>query len=369
MNYSNKYIREYLALWSISGIGSVNARKIIAYAGGIEQVFKLKSKDLKQIPGVGNRLLKAFAAEKHFIAADNAMEFSQKFNVAIHSFFDEDYPYRLKQCEDSPLILFTKGKPIETNRKYISIVGTRNATPRGSDFCGKIIKNLKEQGHDVVIVSGLAFGIDIAAHKAAVEQGVSTYGILAHGLDTIYPKIHRDTATKMLDKGGLITEFLPGIFPDKTNFVRRNRIIAGLCDALIVVESDIKGGSLLSADMANSYSRDVFAVPGRLTDKYSLGCNNLIKTNRAALLESVSDIEYILGWDKKEKVIQKQLFVDLKPDEQIIYDLFKDDDELNIDLISRKSNFSMSKVSALLLQMEFAGLIKCLPGKVFARQN
>lgn len=345
----------------------MNARKIIAYAGGIEKVFKLSSKELVQIPGVGGRLLKEFLSKKHYAYADNALEFAEKYKVDLLTFFDEEYPFRLKQCDDAPLILFAKGQAIKTERKYISIVGTRKSTNRGDDFCDKLVSDFKEQGHDVVIVSGLAFGIDIAAHKAALKYGVPTIGVLAHGLDTIYPTKHRDTAMQMLEQGALVTEFMPGMFADKTNFVRRNRIIAGLCDALVVVESDVKGGSLHSAGMANSYSRDVFAVPGRLNDKYSAGCNNLIKTNQASLIQSVSDIEYLLGWDKKDKPMQKQLFVELTAEEQLIYDLLADNVELNIDTICRQSGLSMPKTSALLLQMEFNNLLKCLPGKVFVK--
>lgn len=362
-----KHIRDYLALWAIPRIGSINSRKLIAYAKGIENVFKLSRKDLLNIPGFGNRIVEDILSKKQFEIADKELEFIEKFDIKITTYFDEDYPYRLKQSEDCPLLYFSKGQVIPDDRKYLSIVGTRNATLRGIEFCETLVHDLKERGHDVAIVSGLAFGIDIAAHKAAVKENLPTIGVLAHGLEQIYPAKHRDTATQMLEKGAVISEFFSSMFPDKNNFIRRNRIIAGLSDATIVVESDIKGGSLVTADIANSYSRDVFAVPGRLGDKYSLGTNNLIKTNRASLLESVKDIEYLLGWDNKEVPKQKQLFVQLTDEEEKLMQVFEDNEEINIDAICRLSGYTMAKVSAMLLNLEFSGVVKCLPGKIFVR--
>lgn len=364
---ANKYIRDYIALWSIPRMGSVNSRKLIAYAKGIENVFHLKRKDLLQIPGFGEQIVQDVLADRHFKVADDELEFIEKYKVNVCTFFDDEYPFRLKQSEDCPLLYFSKGQAIPNDRKYISIVGTRNATARGIDFCNTLIKDFKDRGHDVAIVSGLAYGIDIAAHKAAVENQLPTIGVMAHGLDRIYPPEHRNTATKMLEQGTILSEFFSGMFPDKNNFIRRNRIIAGLSDATIVIESDIKGGSLITADIANSYSRDVFAVPGRVGDKYSLGCNKLIKINRAALLESVNDIEYLLGWDKKAPSIQKQLFVELNTEETQLMSAFSDTEELNIDSICRASGLTMAKVSSLLLTLEFAGVVKCLPGKVFVK--
>ncbi len=363
----NPNIRDYLALMAISRIGSVNSRKLIAYAKGIENVFKLSRKDLLNIPGFGNQIVEQILGDEHFRLADSELEFIEKYKIKATTFFDDNYPYRLKQSDDCPLLFFSKGQPITDNRKYLSIVGTRNATQRGVDYCNKLIRELKESGHDVVIVSGLAFGIDIAAHKAALKEDLPTIGVLAHGLNQLYPAKHRDIATQMLEHGAIISEFFSSMFPDKNNFIRRNRIIAGLSDATIVVESDITGGSLITANLANSYSRDVFAVPGRLGDKFSLGCNKLIKTNRAALLESVADIEYLLGWNRTSEPKQKKLFVQLTEDEEQLLKVFENGEELNIDIICRKSNFTMAKVSALLLNLEFSGVIKCLPGKIFVK--
>ncbi len=365
MGITQEELRNYLALWSVSGIGSMTSRKLIAYAGNAKNALEIKQKDLLKIPGIGPKLIDSIVSGKHYERADKELEFIEKYNIKATSIFNDDYPYRLKQCEDAPLLLFTKGRLLNDNKKYISIVGTRSSTQYGRDFCLKIVTSLKEKGHDAVIISGLAFGIDIAAHKAALKNSMPTYGVLAHGLNTIYPAQHRKIATQMLEHGGLITEFMHGIFPDKNNFVRRNRVIAGLCDATIVVESDIKGGSLITADLSNSYNRDVFAVPGRLNDKFSLGTNKLIKSNRAALIETVEDLEYIMGWEASAQPKQKTLFHNFSEEEKVIMDLLDKGEELTIDVICRNSGFTMSKVSALLLNLEFADTVKCLPGKVF----
>jgi DNA processing protein len=357
--------RDCIALWAVPGIGSLMSRKLVAYTGGIKNIFKLKNNGLQKIPGIGPQLAHAIIREDYYRKADEVLEFATKFQIQIITWYDEKYPVRLKQCDDSPLVIFVKGQQLVDNRKYIAMVGTRNATQRGTDFCNDFIGQLKARNHDVCIVSGLAYGIDIAAHKASLNHNIPTIGILGHGLDTMYPATHRKTAADIIKEGSLITEFFPGVFPDKNNFVRRNRIIAGLSDAVIVVESDVKGGALITAQLANSYSREVFALPGRISDRYSSGCNWLIKTNQANLMESLADVEYQLGWDDKPKVIQKQLFVELQPDEQIIYDLLQKQTDTPIDLISRETGLTMPKVSALLLNMEFNGLVKCLPGKVF----
>lgn len=359
-------IRDYLALWAIPGIGSTIARRLISYGGGIKEIFKLKNADLQRVPGIGQTLSEVITKIDYYQKADETLEFARKFDINIISWFDNRYPERLKQCEDAPLILFTKGQPIDNQLKYLAVVGTRNASQRGQAFCRQLVEEAKNKGAGICIVSGLAYGIDVAAHKAALEFDVPTIGVLGHGLDTIYPSAHRDIAAQMTKKGCLVTEFFQKVFADKNNFVRRNRIIAGLCDATLVVESDIKGGSLITAEIANSYSRDVFALPGRNTDRYSLGCNMLIKSHQAQLIESFADIEYFFGWNTQPKAVQKQLFVELDPESQKIYDALQEND-LTIDEICRQTELSMPKVSVLLLSMEMKGLVKTLPGKVYAR--
>lgn len=359
-------LRDCLALWAVPGIGSMMSKRIISYSGGIKELFRLKTNDLLRIPGIGQTLAEAIRHEDYYRHADEMLEFAEKFGISILTWFDKDYPARLKVCEDSPLVLFVKGQPIDSGKKYLSMVGTRSATQRGQALCRDLVEQISQAHPDVCIVSGLAYGIDIAAHKASVEFGVPTYGVLAHGLDTIYPTQHRDVATEMLKKGGLVTEFFPKTVPDKNNFVRRNRIIAGLCDATIVVESDVRGGSLITAELANAYNRDVFALPGRPSDKYSSGCNKLIKTSQAHLVESLDDIEYVLGWNSQPKAIQRSLFIDLDPESQKIYDALQDG-ELSIDIICRSTGMPMPKVSSLLLTMELNGVVRGMPGKLYAR--
>jgi DNA processing protein len=245
----------------------------------------------------------------------------------------------------------------------IGIVGTRNATEYGKHFCEQLVENMLED--DVLIVSGLAYGIDTCAHRASLKNGIPTIGVLGHGLDRIYPAVNRSLAQRMLDHGGLLTEFMSQTNPDRENFPKRNRIVAGMIDALIVVESAKKGGALITADIANSYSRDVFAVPGRVGDPYSEGCNFLIRTNRAAMIEDVQNLRYIMGWDRKEKIssAQTRLFRDFSADEQTLIDLFNDKKECDIDDMMLKSGFPASKLAVLLLNLEFDGVLVALPGK------
>ncbi|MCF6241047.1 MAG: DNA-processing protein DprA [Bacteroidales bacterium] len=360
-----------LALSMISGIGSINAKKLIAHFGTVASVFKAKQKDLLKVPGIGSFLAKEILNTDALFRAEKEIEFTEKHKIDVLFFLDKEYPEKLKHCEDAPIILYYKGnKAILNQQKIISIVGTRNATRYGKDNCNELIKDLKANGHSPLIVSGLAYGIDICAHQAALKNDLPTLAVLGHGLHTIYPAAHKKTAKELIAQGGgLLTEFPSNSKLDPSNFVRRNRIIAGIADATIVIESAKKGGSLITADLANSYNRDVFAFPGRLNDKYSTGCNWLIKTNRAALIESVKDIEYILGWQQTEnkQAVQKQLFVELTDDEKKLLSVFGDVEELAIDIISLKADMPMSKVSALLLNLEFSGLIKSLPGKIYAK--
>ncbi len=354
-----------IALSKISGIGNVNAKKLIAYFNNLEDIFKAKKKDLMKVPGIGEYLAKEIIHTKALSLAEEEIKFVEKHNIEILFFLDENYPERLKHCEDAPVILYYKGTKNLNKQKVISIVGTRNASRYGKENCNELIKAFKENGHNPLVVSGLAYGIDVCAHQAALKNGLDTLAVLGHGLHTIYPAAHKNIAKEIVLNGGLLTEFPNNSKLDPSNFVRRNRIIAGLSDATIVVESAKKGGSLITAEIANSYSRDVLAFPGRVTDKYSSGCNWLIKTNRAALMENINDLEYILGWQQEKKqAVQKQLFVELSEDEKRIMNVLKGE-ELSIDIISLKADIPMSKVSALLLNLEFSGLVKCMPGKIY----
>jgi DNA processing protein len=264
------------------------------------------------------------------------------------------------------VILYYKGTAPLNHARMVAIVGTRNASDYGKNFTMKLVDELSDM--KAIVVSGLAYGIDITAHKACVNKGMETIGVMAHGLDRIYPQAHSQTARKMAAHGGLITEHISGADPDRENFPKRNRIIAGLCDGVIVVEAAKKGGALITADIANSYNRDVFALPGRIDDTYSEGCNMLIKSNRAALIQSAADIRYIMGWDDEKQTrssTQKQMFVELNAEEKFLYDFIAASRSAPIDAIVIHSGMQPSKVAGILLNMEFAGVVRCLPGKVF----
>lgn len=354
-----------LALQRIEGVGDIMAKKLISHCGSAEAVFKTKTNQLAAIDGVGSILLKNLKDQSAFDKANKELEFIQNNNINVSYFQDDNYPERLKHCFDAPVLLFTAGNIDLKDRKIISIVGTRQITSYGTEFCKKLIEDLVPL--NPIIVSGFAYGVDIVAHQLAMENNLQTIGVLAHGLNQIYPKTHKKYMAKMEQNGGFMTEFWSNSNPDKENFVRRNRIVAGISEATIVIESADRGGSLITANMANDYNRDVFAVPGRTTDKYSQGCNNLIKTQKANVLTSTADLIYILNWDIKEetKAIQKQLFVSLDSDEQKIYDyLLKTGKEL-MDIIALECEFPIYKISALLLNMELKGVIRPLPGKLF----
>lgn len=354
-----------LALLKVDGVGDIMAKKLITHCGSAEAIFKTKSIQIAAIDGVGSVLLKKLQDESVFEKADQELKFIRSNQINVSYFQAEEYPDRLKHCIDSPVLIFSAGQINLKNKKIISIVGTRQITSYGSEICKKLIEDLAPL--DPVIVSGFAYGVDIVAHQLAMENNLQTIGVLAHGLNQIYPKMHKKYMSRMEENGGFITEFWSSSNADRENFVRRNRIVAGMSEATIVIESADKGGSLITANLANDYNRDVFAVPGRISDKYSQGCNNLIKTQKANMLTSAADLVYMLNWDIENKVnsIQKQLFVDLDPDEQIIYDfLLKNGKEL-LDVIALQCNFPIYKISGILLNMELKGLIRPLPGKLF----
>jgi len=354
-----------IALTLIPGIGDINGKRLVSYCGGIEAVFNENKAALLKIPGIGPITLKSILNKSVFSQAEKEIRFIEKFNIQTFFYLEKNYPHRLKNCEDGPIMLYYKGNSDLNSTRILSIVGTRKASPYGKRMCKEVIEDLKDS--EVTIVSGLAYGIDTQAHKNAVVQGLPTIGVLAHGLDWMYPAANRVLAGKMLKNGGLLTEFRSDTNPDRENFPRRNRIIAGLSDAVLVIESALKGGALITAEIANSYNRDVFAIPGRTNDPYSQGCNFLVKTNRAALIQSAKDIQYILNWDDEEKSSfkQKKIFFDFNTEEQTIVDLLKENEILGIDQIGIKANFPISKVASTLLNLEFQGVIQCLPGKVF----
>jgi len=357
-------LKYQIGITLIDGIGDITAKKLIAYCGSVEGVFHEKKRALLKIPDIGRTAADAVVTQSVLLEAEKEIEFINKRGITPLFYLDSLYPERLKYCDDSPVMLYCKGKMDLNRKRTISIVGTRSATPHGRRFCEDLVAQLKQ--NDVSIISGLAYGIDITAHKAAVKNGIETWAVVAHGNDRVYPELHHGVLEKMYENGGLVTEFVSGTNPDRENFPKRNRIIAGLSDAVVVIESAKKGGSLITAEIANSYNRDVFAVPGRLEDQYSSGCNWLIKTNKAVLLESTKDLEYVMGWEEKGKKpgAQKKLFLKLKPEERVLVELLSEQ-KLGIDMLCLKSQLSTSKVAATLTELEFSGVVTCLPGKVF----
>lgn len=353
----------------IPGIGHQHAKKLVAYCGGARAVFSEKKSSLLKIPGLGEKAVQNILNANVFKRAEEELTFIQKEKINATYFLEPEYPQRLLHCEDGPILLYSKGNFDWNAKKMISFVGTRMATVKGKAICEKMIQELKP--YQATIISGLAYGIDITAHKAAIKTGLPTIGILASGLDEIYPKAHAKYANKMLDNGGIASDYRSKTTLLPANFAERNRIVAGLSDAVVVVESSAKGGSLITADLANGYNRDVFAIPGRIDDSQSEGCNKLIKANKAALIESTKDLEYILGWKKEADIPvanpQKQLFIDLNEEEKQLLQAFGNNHKQGLDELSLTAQFPISKTASLLLNLEFKGVVRSLPGKVYER--
>ena len=364
LNMIKEDILYYLALQSVDGIGPVNARKLIEHFGGPKQVLEASKKSLGPIKGIRPNILKQLKRGEFLKKAEREICFMEKHKITATNINEQSYPFKLKHCPDAPLVLFQKGNFDLRKKKVISIVGTRMMTQYGKQFLKEFIQELAK--YDPIIISGLAYGVDSCAHHESMQNNLTTIGILAHGLDQIYPKPHFMLSEKMQEKGGLYSEFWSGTAPEKVNFVKRNRIIAGISEATIVVESANKGGSLITAEIAASYNRDVFAVPGRVKDKFSKGCNMLIKSNKAAMISSVKDLEYILGWNEietKPKPIQKSLFVKLEKNEKLLYDHLIKSNKILLDQLSLEIGLSIQSTLMLLLQLELKGLVKCHPGK------
>lgn len=364
----DEMLRYKIGIGLIPKVGPVIAKKLIAHCGSIEGIFCEKRSNLSRIPGIGEKLVDAVIKNRNSDIPDKEIEYIRKHNILPLFYLDDDYPSRLKQCEDAPVMIYVNGIASMERSRIISVVGTRSPTEYGRNFTNELIENMALYYPDVLIVSGLAYGIDVCAHRAALRNGLETAAVLGHGLNHMYPALHRETARQISQKGALISEFLHDSKPESANFVRRNRIIAGLSDATLIIESGKKGGALITADLAGSYNRDVFAVPGRITDKYSQGCNHLIKCNRAAMAENLQDIEYMLGWQRPEnppEVIQKQMFLQLDHDESCLMDRFSGSNCMTIDQLAVCCSMPVSKVSAILLNLECKGLVRCLPGKVF----
>ncbi len=351
-----------IALTMIHGVGYTHGRQLLEYFGSAEAVFAEKERLLEKVPGIGVKTAAEIKRPEVIARAEKELEFIQKNNIKGLFITDEEYPARLRECADAPLFLYAKGTMDLNAKQVISIVGTRNATPYGRDHTECLIADLSKAFPDILIVSGLAFGIDICAHKAALRNNLPTVGVLAHGLDRIYPNVHRSTAIDMLDNGGLLTDFPSGTNPDKQNFVKRNRIVAGLSDATIVIESAEKGGSLITADIAFSYSRDVFSIPGRTTDPQSSGCNKLIRENKAGLITSAHDLIAAMRWEEPEvKSLQKELPF-MEEDDNPVIAVIRQHKEIHINDLAIQLDTTISELTLLLFELEMEGKIRALPG-------
>lgn len=358
----------YVALGMAQGVGSITARKLIEVAGGIEAVFRAGSSSLQRIPGVGPMLADRISDPGLLAMADSEMDFIARKGIRALCDTDEEYPLRLKQCHDAPLILYIRGNADLNPARIISIVGTRDPSEYGIRHTRRIVRELAERHEGLTVVSGLAYGIDVCAHRSALSEGVDTLAVLGNGFAHMYPAVHRQVAGKIEEKGALVTEFTSRVRPERSNFIRRNRIIAGISDATLVVESGTKGGALITAEMANTYNKEVFALPGRIGDRRSAGCNRLVRTQRALLVEDVRDMEYALGWEPRKGLTgegQTALDRELDSDEQILIGILSDDCVHSIDTLCLRSGMPVSRVSSTLLKLEFTGLVFCLPGNAY----
>ena len=356
-----------IALTLLPGIGDISGKKFVQYCGSAEAIFKETRKSLEKITGMREASIEAICKPKEYLKrAEEEIDFIEKNAIRPLFFLDADYPRRLLQCDDGPMMLYYKGAANLNANCVVAIVGTRNITEYGKENCLQLVEDLKDD--NVLIVSGLAYGVDTAAHKAAVKNGIPTVGVMGCGMQQVYPATNKKLANEMLEQGGVLTECMSGTQPDRENFPRRNRIIAGMADAVVVIESAMKGGSLITADLANSYSRDVFAYPGRVMDIYSQGCNYLIRTNRAHLMESVLNLRYVMRWDsetKNEK--QTALFREFTDDEKLIMDCFGSSAVVSLDDIIVKSELPTTKIAAILLNLEFDGVLMAMPGKRYQK--
>lgn len=365
-------LRHQMALTQIPQIGDIVAKKLLAHFRSASAVFEAGKHELENIPDIGAVRAAAIRQFQDYERVDREIAFMEKYDVQPVFYTSPQYPQRLKHCTDSPVMLYYKGNADLNAGRIVSIVGTRAPGEYGKTVCARLVEDLA--AHNVIVVSGMAYGIDIIAHRQALVHGIPTIGVLAHGLDRIYPPQHKGTAMSMVENGGLLTEFLSETQPDKQHFPMRNRIVAGIADATIVVESGLQGGSLITADIANSYNKDVFAIPGRIGDPHAAGCNELIRTNRAMLITGATDLLQVMGWDnnnppKVQADPQRELFVTLNEAEQHIVTLFTGDDEKHIDQLRRESYLPGSQVTSLVLKLEMQHVLRGLPGQKYQLIN
>jgi DNA processing protein len=352
-----------IALSKIPSVGGVIARNLVSYCGGCKEVFTSKKQHLLKIPGVGEKLVQNIRDPEVLRLAEQELVVVMQKEITCIFYLDEAYPQRLRHYPQSPIILYALGNMNLNPDRGVAIVGTRKPTSYGKAKCEQIIADLAAYGP--VIYSGLAYGIDIAAHRAALAHHLETIGVMGSGFGYIYPRAHQNVAQQMMEQGGLLTEFGYDIGPDRENFPARNRIVAGLADAIVVIESGRNGGSMITVEYADAFHKDIFALPGRAGDPCSAGCNHLIKTQRAHLVESGEDIAALLRWTatSPEKGIQRRLFADLTEPEQLLISIMGQSVEMHIDAIAAKAKMQQSELASVLLSLEFKGMIKVMPGK------
>ena len=359
-----------IALSFVPHMNLLNRKMLFENLGSATEIFEHRQNLKEIVPNASKATLEALAMmDIHLKRAEEELAFAQAGHIQCIGYNDEAYPARLRECPDAPLLLYYRGTASLNSQHIISMVGTRQITPYGKDICREFVKELKRLCPDALVVSGLAYGVDIHSHRAALEQDMETVGVLAHGLDQIYPRMHRDTAVQMVQHGGLLTEFPSRSNADKKNFVQRNRIVAGIADATIVVESAQKGGSLITAEIAESYGRDVFAFSGRITDTYSQGCNNLIGSNRAGLITCAEDFVKAMGWETEVQIhqqlsqgLQQDLFPELTEEEQRIVKALTGTDSKQINILAIDTAIPIGKLTSLLFNLEMKGVVRLLSG-------
>lgn len=367
---NDKEIAALIALRHIPGIGNITAKRLVESAGSASLLFEHRTDLPSMLPHIQPSLVNALDCPAAHRRAEQELEFIHKHHITCIGYHDEAYPSRLRECDDAPVLLFYRGNTTLNPRRVVSIVGTRKCTDYGRDLCESFVRDLAAQVPDVLIVSGLAYGIDICAHRAAIKHELPTVGVLAHGLDRIYPSVHRNTAAQMTSCGGLLTEYTSLTEPERPNFLQRNRIVAGMADATIVVESAARGGALVTANIAGSYGRDCFTFPGRTTDPSSAGCHRLIRHNQAALITSADDFIEAMMWDTPQsgrpEAIQRSLFPDLNDEESRIVEVLKQyPDGLHINTLVVEADIPIHRLSAHLFELELKGLVRPLAGSTY----
>jgi DNA processing protein len=360
-----------IGLTLVKGIGNITAKQVVDALGDVSVLFKEKAHLLERIPGISRKIIAEIHHPDVLQRAEKEVLFIEKNKIIPLFIKNKNYPDRFRECVDAPVLLYFRGTADLNTAKIISLVGTRNASNYGKEVTENIVRDIAKTYPGTLIVSGLAYGIDICSHKAALKNTLPTVGVLAHGLDRIYPPTHRNIAVEMLANGGLLTDFMSETNPDRQNFVKRNRIVAGIADCTVVIESAEKGGALITANIADSYNKDVFAVPGKVSDPYSSGCNTLIKYKKAALISCADDIFREMCWNEekagKKPAFQPMLFLDLTPDEQTVMDLLSQTGDRQLNALVIELNMPVSRLAPLLFELEMKGALRCMPGGIYRK--